>query len=321
MPGDEVSGELVPSLPRRLPDGRDRARALVDGRARALLVVRRLRGGLSDGGSLVPRALGRAARTACSNRRRERRRSDAGLSRGGPCGHHARDGDAVVVPCLGALSAADLIGAAAVGIGRLTLVSAGCETCGERAAGLAAGAALDTASAALSILGRRFAATRRTAPRVAADRPPAASAPALSRRDLFAFVARGARRSAAEGLTSQRRTIADLHGQAAPPASHARLRADLAALSARDTAAAAAPAALPADLPLALLEVEPGCTGCGLCVRYCPHGALAVSDGAPRREAALCTGCGLCVEVCPPDVLELRPVAAGSVAVTPAGVP
>ena len=262
------------------------------------------------------------------------------------------DGAGVIVPCLGALSAAELVGAAAAGLDELTLVSAGCEDCRDRVAGLAADAAVETAVATVATLGGRLTVTRSSAPRLAGPEAPEAPAgPALSRRDLFAFLARGARRTAAEGLAPARRTIADLHGQGPPPARHARLRADLGTLAARGGAGSAAPPALvaaplvgsrpleppnaspappvspapfvslPAALPLGSLDVGPGCTACGLCVRYCPHAALALADGALRCDESLCTGCGLCVETCPPAALVLRPVTAGPMPVKPAGVP
>jgi len=235
------------------------------------------------------------------------------------------DGEVVVLPCLGALSAAELIGAAVAGISGLTLVSAGCEACRERSAALSVESAIDTAVATLEALGGPLSVTRRSAPHAAGrhDEPEAPAGPALSRRDLFAFLARGARRTAAEGLAPARRTIADLHGQAPPPARHGRLRADLGTLAARGGVGYAAPpaVALPAALPLASLEVGPGCTGCDLCVRYCPHGALTLAGGVPRCDESLCTGCGLCVEVCPPAALALRPVTARSLPGPPAGVP
>ena len=177
-------------------------------------------------------------------------------------------------------------------------------------------------------------APRRAPPPARRPRRRGARGPALSRRDLFAFLARGARRTAAEGLASQRRTIADLHGQAPPPAGHARLLTDLATLAARGDVDVATPPpppprrppapparSLPAGLPTAVLEVGPGCTGCDLCVHYCPHAALALAGGAPRCDESLCTGCGLCVEVCPPAALALRAAVAGPWPATHAGIP
>jgi ferredoxin len=215
----------------------------------------------------------------------------------------------VVVTCLGGLSAADMIAAVVTGCTALRLESADCEACRERAAGAAAEAAVEAATTALAALGRDLQVTRHRLPGPpceACDEVPGGGSVAagLSRRDLFTFLARGARRTASEGLAPERRGVADLHGQAPPPASHRRLLDDLRALGA---GAAAPSVGLPGALPLAALSAAPTCTGCGLCARYCPHGALALADGVLSCDASLCTGCGLCVEACPPAALELAP--------------
>jgi Fe-S-cluster-containing hydrogenase component 2 len=221
----------------------------------------------------------------------------------------------VVVACLGGLSAADVIGAAAAGCTALRLESVDCEACRERVAGDAAEAAVAAALETLAALGRDLRVTRHRlpGPPTEAGDDAAGLAPdaaGLTRRDLFAFLARGARRTASEGLAPQRRGIADLHGQASPSASHARLLDDLRALGAGEASSARLQppsVRLPRALPLATLTVSPGCTGCGLCVRYCPHAALALADGVLTCDTSLCTGCGLCAEACPPAALELSP--------------
>lgn len=44
------------------------------------------------------------------------------------------------------------------------------------------------------------------------------------------------------------------------------------------------------------------CTGCGLCVKNCPAGALTMVDGRPSRNMDICTHCLKCVRVCPNNV-------------------
>lgn len=215
----------------------------------------------------------------------------------------------VVVACLGGLSAADVVAAAAAGCAALRLESADCDACRERVAGAAVEAAVEVAAETLAALGRELRVTRHRLPVPAdgaGDAAPAAAPAAvgLTRRDLFTFLSRGARRTASEGLAPERRGVADLHGQAPPPASHRRLLDDLRALGA---GVAARGVDLPGALPLATLAAAPNCTGCGLCARYCPHGALALADGALTCDSSLCTGCGLCAEACPPAALELTP--------------
>ncbi len=117
-------------------------------------------------------------------------------------------------------------------------------------AGEAVEAAVQAAAETLAVFGRDLAVARRrlpVAPREADGAPgPAPAAAGLSRRDLFTFLARGARRTASEGLAPERRGVADLHGQAPPPASHGRLLDDLRALGAGVARSGARPAGRPA---------------------------------------------------------------------------
>ncbi len=216
---------------------------------------------------------------------------------------------AVAVPCLGGVGAADLVAAAVLGNAAVELVAGRCEDCPQAAAGACVAAALEAAQATLATLGAGATFSRRAVDGVAGrdDRDAggaAADGAAMSRQELFSFLARGVRRTVAEATSKERHGIDELHRQAAPPAAHARLLDALAALRPAEGGGAVA---LPAALPLAALAVGDGCDGCGLCVRYCPHAALAVEDGRAVWSGAACTGCGLCAEVCPPGALDLGP--------------
>ena len=47
---------------------------------------------------------------------------------------------------------------------------------------------------------------------------------------------------------------------------------------------------------IAVLERK--CTGCGLCAKNCPFGAIDIKEGKPELNAA-CKVCGICVKACP----------------------
>lgn len=62
----------------------------------------------------------------------------------------------------------------------------------------------------------------------------------------------------------------------------------------------------PENRPAPLIDPE-RCTGCGLCVKVCPSGALAM-DG-PRAVVARPEACeyhGLCEMICPADAIRRR---------------
>jgi Fe-S-cluster-containing hydrogenase component 2 len=222
----------------------------------------------------------------------------------------------IVIACLGSLSAPDLIAAAAAGRERLVLVSGGCEDC--PASGLRGGMDLGAAPAAawLGAIGVPLQVEWiRTPSNGASIRPPAAT---VSRRDLFGLLMGRGRVVAAAALASSSPRIEDIHAVTPPPGVHRRMLDDLAALASR---ADAASVRLPDDLPLAAVAATQDCDSCGLCTRYCPHGALAIVEGALAAEWRSCTGCGLCVDMCPRGALvaDALPLAtAGRASATPA---
>jgi ferredoxin len=209
-----------------------------------------------------------------------------------------------VLSCLGALSGADLLAAAALGAERIELVSAECGECAEGAAEAALELAIITAKETMIVLGRSFHVARaRLAGRSSEAEP---TAPTMSRRGLFGYFARGLGQAAAGGMAPKdpQRSISALHRQSAAPTSHQLLIHDLMELRARGSGSAAT---LPVALPLASLVASPECDTCGLCLSYCPHGALAIEGDSVACTTGRCTGCGLCAEVCPRAALRLGP--------------
>ena len=219
----------------------------------------------------------------------------------------------IVVPCLGGLAVADLIAAAAFGLVTIELLSGDCAACADAVAGAAVEPTQAAVAEILLALGADVACTRRSVP--GGEAQVAAEAPAMSRAGLFSYVAQGLRRTAVEGIASDKRGVAELHRQAPPPVTRGWLRRDLARLanaapavsrrSAREARSGAEN--LPARLPLGAVAVSAACDGCGLCVRYCPHDSLALREGRLVVDRETCSGCGLCAEVCPPAALAVGP--------------
>ena len=220
----------------------------------------------------------------------------------------------VVVPCLGGLAAADLIAAAALGFATVELLCGDCAACADAAAGASVAATLTVAAEALDALGVHVACSRRSVPGPLSAAAPAMTAagtaaaaapesPAMSRAGLFSYLAQGLRRSAAAAGAPDKRGVAELHRQAPPPAARGRLLGDLALLRNEGSP----PPSLPPELPLGEVTVSAACDGCGLCVRYCPHGSLVLAEGGLAVDRGSCSGCGLCAEVCPPAALAVGP--------------
>ncbi len=209
-----------------------------------------------------------------------------------------------VMSCLGGLSAADLLAVAALGTVRIVLLSGECAECADFAAEAALDLAVATAEETMAALGRPLAIERT---RVSGNASAVeATALTVTRRGLFRHLARGLGQAAAAGAAPKdpRRSISALHRQLAPPGRHRRLMLDLAELQSRGHRSAVP---LPASLPLACIIATSECDTCGLCLKYCPHGALAIRGGSVAANPDRCTGCGLCVEVCPRSALRGGP--------------
>jgi ferredoxin len=56
------------------------------------------------------------------------------------------------------------------------------------------------------------------------------------------------------------------------------------------------------------------CTGCGLCVQFCPQGAIIIQAKVAVIDYRLCSKCGICAETCPAGAIRTtEPVYAKSV--------
>lgn len=120
------------------------------------------------------------------------------------------------------------------------------------------------------------------------------------------------------------------------PGKHGRLIESLRVLAAGGADSPADTAHAADDLGLFVTpEIDADrCSGCAMCARICPTGALAVEggveagaeDGAGEDAAhaitcapSACIGCGLCAETCPTRAVSLKPVATSAILLADGG--
>jgi ferredoxin len=235
-------------------------------------------------------------------------------------------GSGIRVECLGGVGAADLLVARAAGVASIHFVDGGCDTCRSRPATAGLPAALSAAGAVATafapqgngqpdvaaevsdLLVTRTSSSLGASPTDTVGASARSMGPVLSRRQVLLFFGLRSAQVVKTSTIKPGRSVGSLHAQKAPPPVHQQLLAALAKLAPRGTDTGSAPPdALIEPLHLATVVLSPGCDACGLCVRYCPHGALRTADGRLLADPDLCTACGLCTEVCPPGAISLAP--------------
>jgi ferredoxin len=216
-----------------------------------------------------------------------------GVASPGPAGSVLR------LPCLGALRAADLVGAVARGAGSVTLIAGDCASCVRVTAGRAAAVLAIAARSALATLGGPATLAWDERPGAGSEPTSAASLPAreaVTRRELLRAWREPARRAMSGVLRENESAPLRVARQGRAPAWRRRLEADVVTIGA---AAGSAGGPLPRELGLGLPTVLGPCDGCGLCAMVCPLAAISVEGSSVVCRPGTCTACGLCVEVCP----------------------
>jgi len=57
---------------------------------------------------------------------------------------------------------------------------------------------------------------------------------------------------------------------------------------------------------LSVIDTE-SCTGCGICVEWCPTDAIILNaEGLAERDENACFGCGVCSRFCPEEAISLK---------------
>ncbi len=209
-------------------------------------------------------------------------------------------GSGAQVPCLGYLSTDHLIG---MGLQResFELVSGDCEACPWREGGALAGRAVDAAQEALTAMGSSH--TLRLVRQSDLETDQTASGRSLSRRDLFSLWRAESIQVAKQFVPERTINFAKLPSKV--PARRVRWLRQV------SPEGVATDAVMPAG-PWKGRVVSDACTGCPICVSFCPTGALTKveenGEWVLSHQPAACVGCNTCVQLCPTRAIGEEPI-------------
>lgn len=223
--------------------------------------------------------------------------------------------------CLAALSPERLLALSHGGRRPIWLDDTPCAVCFIGAAGRSLARSVDQANALLTAFGLAPAIFRSsgaglTAPPTHRREVADGMQPTVTRRGLLGDLLDRLRPTGeARPITPDRSQRPGNRLPPAVPERRRRLIDQLQALQRHADAVGAvpAPAAPRGDVPLGAVRIDcDRCSGCGLCARFCPTGALAFTaandaDGTKRFALAacpaLCLDCGICAAACPDDAV------------------
>ncbi len=205
------------------------------------------------------------------------------------------------VPCLGFLNEAVFVGAIGCGAQGIRLNVARCKGC-EYALGLrAAGKSMKRANRILALFGVRSRVM------AIAEDPDGirnfGESQLYSRREFFAYLQGETRRqvaTAAEGINNDGDIAAAARVTLEP---RLPLKRGLLLEHIKKLGKPVADRARSDGLPFDQVKIGDGCDGCGMCVTFCPAGALRSYEEGNRQvidfNPGYCLACGLCAEICP----------------------
>jgi len=217
------------------------------------------------------------------------------------CSLSASNESSLKVPCLGYLNEAVFVGAINYGAQAVKLNVARCKGC-EHAPGLrVAVESMKRANRIMALFGlpRRVIASARSL----GDNHSFGESQLYSRREFLAYFQGKTKRQVATIINdrdSGGETVAAVRATLEPklPVKRALLLEHIKKLGKPVTDQTGAD-----GLPFAQVKISNGCDGCGMCVTFCPTGALRSYEEGDRQvidfSPGNCLACGLCAEICP----------------------
>ncbi len=221
------------------------------------------------------------------------------------CSLSSPNKDSLSVPCLGYLNEAVLTGAIACGSPAVRLNITQCKKCHLALGFRVAMRSMKRANRILALFGlSRRIMTSVTEP---ADSHDLRESQLYSRREFFSYFQRETRRRVAvviEGMNDDGQMAAKTEVALEPrlPKKRSLLLEHITKLG-----QPVADSVRVDDLPFARVEIGDDCDGCGMCVTFCPTGALRSYDKGDRQvidfNSGYCLACGLCAEICCQDAI------------------
>lgn len=210
-----------------------------------------------------------------------------------------------VVPCLGYLNEGLLMSIIARGARLVSLNITPCQTCELKTGFTTLRHSSAMANSILALFGRGETVRLTTIQPNGVYRRQ--DNHRYSRRELFTYLTRGMRKTIERTRTDSGFTPEGLNRARVTLKPRLPEKRDLLLQSLKALGKPVFSRTETEGLPFLQLETTPECNGCGLCVTFCPSGALRQYDGDGRRiiefSPAFCLACNLCIETCPRGAL------------------
>ena len=227
------------------------------------------------------------------------------------CSQLAETENAVAIPCAGYLDESFLITAALLDDRPLVINTSDCRKCDFRSGVKAGIKSLKRARQLLSVCGKDS--------KIVISHQKADGLRVLnrsrdfSRREFFSHLGIGMRKRVGDAVESAGDSASRTKVSLEPRTPKKRIRLLEQTTKLGQTASGQIRAN---NLPFSMVEINHDCTACGMCVTFCPTGALTVEKSQGSQiinfDIQKCLGCDLCRDICPEKAVSFSSEINGS---------